>query len=218
LTVGSVPLNPAGDVDGDFECTAADLYLRLLYAFGQDTGSIAFPSGAGMHLRAGQFVVMNVALQNSGATSASGQTSVTIRTGEASSAVHEAELTLAGSTKISIPSDNTPHSVTGGCAAPRAYQFFSAWPTMHQLGVHQTLHLNGQAVLDTDFTVTKQPILPLSLSVAQGDQLLVTCSYVNNTGATVTFGESYDAEVCFVGLYRYSLDSVLGSLFDCVSH
>ncbi len=222
LSVLDAPLNPAGDVDGDFECDISFIFVspvhRHLYAFGQGTGSIAFPDGVGMHLKAGQFLLMIVALQNSGATALSGQTSVSIRKDGAASVVHEGELAWAGTTNLNIPSDNTLHAYTGGCATPRAYQFFSAWPTMNQLGRHQTMRLNGNVVLDTDFTAVQEPIMPLSLSVAEGDQLLLSCSYLNNTGATVTWGESYKSEVCFVGLYRYPLDSVLGDPLQCISH
>jgi hypothetical protein len=215
VTAGTTPMNP---VDGDFYCTIGNLYLRLLYAFGPETGAIEFPPDVGIHLKAGQYVVMTVALQNQGTTPISGQTSVSIRTEGASSAIHEAELILAGTTKLSIPSDGQNHSVTGGCAAQSASQVFGAWPTMNRLGVHQTLRLNGQAILDTDFMVDQQPIHLLSLALSQGDQVLLTCSYFNQTGATVIWGSSYSDEVCFLGVYRYSLDSTLGNLYECVSH
>ena len=215
VTAGPTPMNP---VDGDFDCDFGALYPRLLYAFGSGTGAIDFPPEAAIHLEAGESVVMTVALRNQGVTPSSGQTSVSIRTDGASSSTHEAELIFAGTTKLSIPSDGQPHQFTGGCAAQRAYQVFGAWPTMNELGVHQTLHLNGQVKLDTDFMATQQPIDALSIAVSEGDQILLTCSYVNSTGATVSFGGGYSEELCYLGLYRYSLDSSLGDLFECVSH
>jgi hypothetical protein len=42
--------------------------------------------------------------------------------------------------------------------------------------------------------------------------------HVNGTGETVIFGGGYTQELCYLGLYRYSLDSTLGDLFECLSH
>jgi len=217
VTVSTTPVNP---VDGDFECDGTEyIYARLLYAFGPETGAVDFPPDAGMHLKAGQYVVMTVGLQNQGTTSISGQTSVSIRTEGASSAIHEAELVLVGTTVLTIPGDGQRHQFTGGCAAQNAYQVFAAWPTMNTLGVHQDLRLNGQLVLGTDFTASQQPIDPLSLTVGEGDQVLLTCAYVNSTGAPVYWGFAYYGEVCYLGLYSYSLASTsLGDTFECVSH
>jgi hypothetical protein len=214
VTAGATAMNP---VNGDFDCEPANLYLRLLYAFGPGTGAIEFPPDVGIHLRAGQYVLMTVALHNHGTLPISGQTSVSIRTEGASSAIHEAELIFAGTTNLSIPSDGQVHTATGGCAAPRASQVFGAWPTMNGLGVHQTMRLNGQVVLDTDFMASQQPIHPLSLSLSQGDQQLVTCSFINNTGMPEYYSATDYGEECYLGLYRYSLDSTLGNLFECVS-
>ena len=90
---------------------------------------------------------------------------------------------------------------------------------MNTLGVHQDLRLNGQVVLGADFTASQQPIDPLALAVGQGDQVLLTCAYINSTGAPVTWGSSYSSEVCYLGLYRYSLaPTTLGDSFECMSH
>jgi hypothetical protein len=36
-----------------------------------------------------------------------------------------------------------------------------------------------------------------------GDKITVECTYLNDTGKTVTFGESTLEEMCFAGTYRY---------------
>src|SRR5262249_42984394 len=158
VTAGATPMNPT---DGDFDCDVPNWYSRLLYAFGPETGPIEFPPGVGIHLRAGEYVVMAAGFRNPGTTAISGQTSVSIQTGDTGSAIHEAEMIFAGTTDFSIPSDGHPHQATGGCAALRAFQVFSAWPTMNGLGVHQMLRVNGQVKLDTDFMASQQPIYPL---------------------------------------------------------
>ena len=46
-----------------------------------------------------------------------------------------------------------------------------------------------------------------------GDEIRVTCDFVNNTGSLVTFGDSSDKEMCFAGLYRYPAANA--GLFQC---
>ncbi len=41
-----------------------------------------------------------------------------------------------------------------------------------------------------------------------------TCSYVNNTGATVSFGDSSTDEMCFTGIYKYPAGS---NVYSCVN-
>jgi hypothetical protein len=48
-----------------------------------------------------------------------------------------------------------------------------------------------------------------------GDKLWTTCTYQNNTGNTMTFGESSLNEMCFTGIYRYPATG--GNLFSCTT-
>jgi len=52
--------------------------------------------------------------------------------------------------------------------------------------------------------------------VHQGELVRATCTYINNTGHTVSFGDSSTAEQCFVGMYRRP--AILSSRpFDCTN-
>jgi hypothetical protein len=41
------------------------------------------------------------------------------------------------------------------------------------------------------------------VDVKAGDQIRVTCTYLNTSGGPVTFGDGQFSEMCFSGLYRY---------------
>jgi hypothetical protein len=41
------------------------------------------------------------------------------------------------------------------------------------------------------------------VELKRGDPVRVHCSYDNDTGAIVTWGESSLEEMCFAGVYRY---------------
>jgi hypothetical protein len=37
----------------------------------------------------------------------------------------------------------------------------------------------------------------------QNDQLVVTCTYVNNTGSPIIYSDGAGGEMCFTGIYRW---------------
>jgi hypothetical protein len=58
---------------------------------------------------------------------------------------------------------------------------------------------------DSPYSFEEQRYLRLEpdLHLAAGDRVSVECGYENDTGNTVTFGDSSLSEMCFTGLYRY---------------
>lgn len=211
LTVMDSP----GPTLGDFDCDTGDLGINLLYASALGPSEIQFPQGIAVHVKAGQYLLLNVQLVTSAAMS--GSTRVQVLTGPPVDAQHEADMTFVGTTNLMIAPGS--HQFTGGCAVPEDWNVFAFFPLMHGAGTHQTLRLNGNSVLDSDFSPAQQPFyVPASpLAIHQGDQLLQTCSYVNNSGATLFFGDSFkDEELCYNALYRYPKPAA-ATLFDCVS-
>ena len=96
------------------------------------------------------------------------------------------------------------------------------WPHKHQTATHQKVvqtHGGVQtAILDDDYSFVEQknyPEVP-TISVANGDRIDTTCTYVNNTGKTMRFGESSLDEMCFTGIYRYPAQNL--GLFSCVDN
>lgn len=78
----------------------------------------------------------------------------------------------------------------------------SVSPHMHKLGVHAKLELTraGQktALHDAAFDFEDQRIYELpEIEIRDGDVLTTTCSYENDTGRTVSFGQDSDDEMCF---------------------
>ena len=68
------------------------------------------------------------------------------------------------------------------------------------------------------------PAAPLTVSTALGgDQLRLTCTYMNTTSNVLMFGDSVFSEQCFMGAYRTPVvpratdGSKTGSLFECVN-
>jgi mono/diheme cytochrome c family protein len=76
-------------------------------------------------------------------------------------------------------------------------------PHMHKLGTHATLEIlraNGQSqmVHDLPFSFDDQYAVALEdVVLHSGDQVKISCTYVNPTGSAVSFGIGSDDEMCF---------------------
>jgi len=124
---------------------------------------------------------------------------------------------FSGTININIPSDNMPHNATGGCTAPTDWHVFTLWPHMHQTATHQkwsyTHAGQNHVLLDDAYMFEEQKNYPIADTlIAKGDTIQTVCTYVNNTGVTMTFGDGSDKEMCFTGMYKYPAG---GNLFQC---
>lgn len=206
---------------GDYDCSAQQVAteMEMLYAAGIMTDDLVFPTGVAFHLKAGQYINLNLHLFNATDAAIAGTSGVEVKTIAAADVVHEADMTFSGTATISVPADGQPHTAQGGCTANRLastdLHVFALWPHMHQIATHQMFSVNGAPVLDTPYTFTEQKNYPMNeMVIHPSDAIQTTCTYVNNTGATVNFGDQSTDEMCFTGMYKYPTSS---GLFGCVS-
>ncbi len=209
-----------GGALGEYDCQVGSLDTQMLYASGVGTDDLLFPDGVAMRLRAGQTVNLNLHLFNASDEPLSGSSGVLVRTMTEAEVVQEADMIFAGTQRINIPGNGQPYSTQGGCTLSRSYQAFALWPHMHQYATHQRVTVtrggNTTVLLDEPFAFTEQRNYPqvTPISFQAGDQVQTTCTYVNDTGSAVGFGDSSNAEMCFTGMYRYPAG---GFLFECVT-
>jgi hypothetical protein len=224
LTMGT-----KGSPLGDYDCQASNLDYQMLFASGVGTDTLEFPDGVAIKVAAGTYVNLNLHLFDATDHALSGPTEIYVKTlPTAPDAAHTAEMVFSGTWNIDIPSDNLPHTASGGCTLklPQGQtdlNLIALWPHMHQTAIHQlvTLTPSGSSMpntlLDKSYSFTEQKNYPWATPVVahDGDRLMTTCTYMNNTGKPMTFGESSLNEMCFTGIYRYP--AVSGSyLFQCV--
>lgn len=224
----TVAQNPGGftntQLGEDDNCEVTTLNLQMLFASGVGTDDLQFPDGVAIKVTQGQFLHLNLHLFNTNPSAPlSGHSGIYIKTIPQSEVTDEAEMIFAGDMDLAIPGNTgttTPHMESGGCTFTRAGTIVAYWPHMHQHGVHQKVTFTpsgGSAMTlhDEPFDFNEQLNFPLDtpLVVGNGDSLLVECSYFNNTGMTVDWGDSSTQEMCFTGLYRYPKQAA--TLFDC---
>ena len=218
LTVSDTPLT-----EGVFDCYPGSLNNRLLYAASLGTGAIEFPTGFGVHVSAGQYLLLNIHLVNAADTDVTDSTRLEGRVGTAADVVTEMDMSFAGSFLINIPSDGQEHTSTGYCLAAADTHVLAFLPLMRSRGVHQTVDdVNGSThtlLFDQDFDFQHDSYTQLTTPVLihMGDKLLTQCSYVNNSGQTETYGEASTNESCFSAIYRYPV-SAASNFLACANN
>lgn len=196
---------------GSSDCNGGTLAGHLIYAGRLGTTPITFAAGQGVHVAAGEYLLLNIHLDNSGDADVTDSTRIEGRVGTASGVTTPLEMILAGSLNINIPSDGATHTASGSCLTASNEHFVALVPLMRSRATHQKVSLTAvsdtipQVIYDAPFDPTHVLYTPLTpdLSVPAGDRLSVVCSYINNTGYTLMFGESSQNEFCFTGVYRY---------------
>jgi hypothetical protein len=135
-----------------------------------------------------------------------------------------ATLTWLGTENISLPAramgTARGNCTPGGGSQTQDIHLLFASPHMHKLGTHLTTVINRKAggtemVVDQPFAFMDQRQYPTNLIVHPGDTLSTTCTYMNSSPSTVTFGESTTSEMCYNFVLSYpahSLPNPLGGL------
>jgi len=205
---------------GDYDCTAGSLDSEMLYAAGIGTDDLAFPPGVAMHITAGTYINLNLHLFNATDNPLADTSSVLVKLVQPADVVHEADMMFSGTAIFNIPNDGRTYTAEGGCTAAADWHLFTLWPHMHQTAVHQKWSFTPsggapQVLLDDDYSFTEQRNYPIADTLVHlGDVISTVCSYVNNTGAAIGFGDGSDKEMCFTGMYKYPAG---GSVFQCAT-
>jgi hypothetical protein len=213
-----ITLSNNGSQLGEYDCSVGSLDIQMLYASGVGTEELNFPDGVAMKIKAGQFINLNLHLFNASDNTISGTSGIEVYRRDPTGVVHEADMTFSGTTNINIPADGLPHDVSGGCQLSQQWNVFTVWPHMHQHATKQSLEITQGTtvtkVLDGEpYSFQEQVNYPIqTMTLNPGDRIKTTCTFVNNTGVPLRFGDSSNEEMCFTGMYKYPAG---GSLYSC---
>jgi hypothetical protein len=194
--------------DGSFPCSSATVGAQILFGSGIGTPAYALPEGVAYRVDAGQKLLLNLHLFNTGAGELRGTSGVEVLRVDPSDVVHEAETIYTGAYDLDIP-PGAEVTQTGRCTMTGEATIFGLFPHMHKLGRRIRGAIEGAAgeveLIDRPYSFEEQLNYALApaRSVKAGDVVRVECTYENTGTRTVTFGESSEDEMCFLGLYRY---------------
>ncbi len=218
-TVLSISSSGTAGPDGGYDCDVGELGTQMLYASGVGTSPLDFPANVGVKIAAGTQIHLNLHLFNASDNVLTGESGIYVKSQPTPTPIL-AEMVFAGTFALEIPANNQPHNEVGGCTVATPYTLFAVWPHMHQLATHQKVELirSGSPTtllhnLDFQFAEQTYYLKTPEVQVHANDQIRVTCTYINNTGSLVTFGDSSNTEMCFTGFYRYPAAS--SGLFQC---
>lgn len=207
----------APEPEGSFEC---DVLFKSTWVplFGTGNGSAALttPEGSAFQLGAGEQVVMQLHLFNTGPEAVSETLDVRARVAETDLA--PVGIFAFGTTEIELPARGTT-TITNECELDDDVSAFGIWPHMHYLGLSMNLETSPdggttwESVYSLDgWNFDLQEIEQRLLDLPAGTPTRVSCTYENPTDEAVAFGESSNDEMCFLVLYV-----VNGSIDGCVN-
>jgi Copper type II ascorbate-dependent monooxygenase, C-terminal domain len=187
-------------------CVSAVATGTLIYAAGLGSQGIVLPDGVAMKLPAGKVLNLSLHIYNPTTKVLTGRSGMEIKKIDPADVKYESQTTLAGPIGFTVPPGRSV--LTHECEIEEEQTAFVLFPHMHQLGRHlkTTITIGGvETVLhDDDFSFGDQPQIPIDpVTFAVGDRVRTECTYENDTGNTVNFGESSDTEMCFSVLFRY---------------
>lgn len=195
--------------DGVSKCSSSSNGTRNILGTGVGESELKLPEGVGMTLQAGQQLLLNLHLFNVTDKTLTGLSGSLVKVVDPSAVKLSAEEAMAGTVSLNIPAGG-PTTQKGECTITHDSTIFAVGPHMHQLGVHlkAVAHstLLGEVLLYDgayDFDNPELRYLPKEVPMKAGDKVNVECTYQNDTGKTVMFGDSSKAEMCFAGLFRY---------------
>jgi hypothetical protein len=180
---------------------------RLVYAWAPGGGALELPVEAGLPLEGTKHYMVQLHYNNAagtaGETDASGFDLCTTNNLRA----NDADIVAFGTTSINIPPNPPAGKFTRTCSLtlPNNLQnlhFFGAMPHMHQLGLSMSTKL-VRGVSETDlgsvanWDFNTQFWYPLTAKSEPNDKVITTCTWKNDTGSVVRYGEKTKDEMCY---------------------
>jgi hypothetical protein len=204
--------NGTAGPDGEQNCGVGTIGRVMMYASGVGTSPLDFPTDVGLHIPAGTQIHLNLHLFNATDEPIEGDTAILVKA-QTTPPPMLAEMVFAGKILFSIPSNDQDFTTIGGCTVSTGFTTFAVWPHQHQLGTHQKISVirgTGQSAVTTvlhdgaySFSEQNYYLQDPMFEVQAGDKIEVACTWRNNTGRSVGFGESSEEEMCFGGFYRF---------------
>lgn len=189
------------------------------YAGGKQTGALVMPDGVATPVKPNEIYVFQVHYLNASSRDVTDHSlTMDFTYTKPGQSYTIAGLAVAGKVAFTIPATGAPYTIDGTCTVPSGTtpHVFAMWPHMHQIGTHFSVNVVQNGVtstpIDEDWNFGEQALWlypsDREFLFNPGDQILTHCTYVDNTGAPVNWGESSTQEMCFNFIYYYPAETV----------
>lgn len=203
-------MRPSANETGDFDCDLSSIFGgEAIYAAGPGTTALTFSGGKGVHIAAGQYVMLMVHVSNSSASPVTASTVVEGRVAAAKDVTTPIDMFFGGRTQLAIPTGVDSLDANGGCATSAELHVVAEIPLMRSHGIRERITVTNDALNQIIFNASFDPLhvvyssLSSDFDLPASSHVSTSCTFENNTGAVVNFGESAHDELCLSGIYRY---------------
>jgi hypothetical protein len=163
------------------------------YTFGSQTpkATQTYPTGVGAAIPAGMGFTVNAHYVNTGSVPIQGVVKVTMFVARPGVVTQHAGVLSFILTSITIPPTDQPFPVSGSCTIPQDVNVLWTGAHMHQRAT-QFVATSGSTTLYQTDQWSEPPTKTFSppLQLAANSNVTWTCTYVNDTGSPLTFGDS----------------------------
>jgi len=209
MTAGShhLLLFYAGDnQDGAIEnCSGLEFHPTPYGAQTRDS-VVNYPPGIAAEIPDGQSLRVQAHYLNTSDQDITAVVKVTFHLAEPGTVTDHAGMVFMNNPAIYVSPGGAPQDVTASCTVPRNVHLIFANSHMHKHGVEFTAidqQTGTQLYHTTAWDDPPLDALSPPIDLAANTKIQWTCSFLNNTGSTLTFGESAQTnEMCiFTGQY-----------------
>jgi len=196
----------AGKPAGGYECNGAP--GEMLTGWVPGSGPLQLPAGVGMTISPGDKLLMQVHYHKDPAVAATPDSTAVDLYFSPTTTPEHAYVVWAGTPLFTIPANTTGYAVNSTCTVNGSWKLLGVAPHMHQHATKFSSNIqaaSGNACLMNiprwDFGWQGGYFLQQPVQLAVGDKITTTCTYDNNTGSQIKFGEATTDEMCFGFLY-----------------
>lgn len=234
--------NPFGGAAVDVDSFASHLtpgahHLLVFYAAGAQDGALSdcsglefaagpygsqrpddqmtYPPGIGVAVDPAMGFRVQAHYLNASPSPLAVSATITLRVAAPGSVTQRAAVFFFNNTDLDIAPTGAPITISKTCTLPVAINVLQTTGHMHSHGTRLTAVADGQTLFDTSsFTDVAPALFSPPRALAAGTQVTFSCTYVNDTGAPLTFGESARSnEMCILSGQFYP---AFGQGFGCL--
>jgi hypothetical protein len=184
--------SPGATSQGAVDCPMGGLMVGP-FTFGaqSEKATEQYPGGIGAAIPADMGFTANAHYVNTGSSSIEGAVKVTMFVARPGVVTVHAGAVQFVLTNISIPPTGQPYTVTGSCPLPQDMTLLWASSHMHQRATHFIATSGGTTLFETtQWSDPPEQSFSPPLALAANATVDWSCTYVNDTGSPLTFGQS----------------------------
>jgi hypothetical protein len=179
--------------------------------------TLTYPENVGSVIPASMGFMLNAHFVNAGATDYQATLKVTLHVAAPGTVTEHAGVVFMNQYGINISPSNMPQTATATCTLPQDMTVIGSGSHMHQRATGFTATDGTQTLYQTDSWNNPVPKVYMpALQLTKGTNVTFSCTYVNDTGQALTFGEYAQTNVmCIYTMAFYPTLDPQNPTIDC---